>query len=82
MPNDRLSLVLLVNLFDLLSAQFNLTSLNQIIQLIQTGSPNNGSRDEWFTQTPSKSYLGHTDIPLFGYSLDFTDDCFGGLGYG
>jgi hypothetical protein len=82
MTNDRLGFVLLIDLLDLLSTQFNLTSLNQVIQLIQTSSPNNRSGNEWFTQTPSKCYLGHTDVSLFGDSLDFTNDGLGGFRYG
>jgi hypothetical protein len=81
-PNDRLCLVLIINLLDLLSSQLDFTSLDQIVQFIQTGSPNNRSGDEWFTQAPSESYLRHTDIPLLGDSLHFADDGFGGIGYG
>jgi hypothetical protein len=82
MPNDRLSLVLVINLLDLLGTQFDFASLDQIIQLVQTGSPNNRSGDEWFTQTPSKGDLGHTDIPLLCDGLHFADYGFGGFGYG
>ena len=81
-PDDRLSLVFVFNLLDLLSSQLDFTSLDQIIQLVQTGSSNDRSGDEWFTQTPSKSYLSHTDIPLLGDSLHFANDCFGGFRYG
>jgi len=78
-PNDRLSLVLVIDLLDLLGAQLDFTSLDQIVQLVQTGSPDNRSGDEWFTQTPSESYLGHTDVPLLGNSLHFADNGFGGF---
>lgn len=52
-PDDRLSLVLVINLLDLLSRQFDITSLDQIIQFVQTSGSNNGSGNERFAQTPS-----------------------------
>ena len=82
MSNDRLSLVLIINLLDLLRRQFNLTSLDQIVQFVQTGSTDNGSGNEWFTQTPSKSYLSHTDVPLLGDSLHLANNGFGRFRYG
>ena len=82
MSDDRLSLVLVIDLLDLLRSQLNFTSLDQIVQLVQTGSPDNWGGDEWFTQTPSKSYLGHTDIPLLRDSLHLAHNGFGRFGYG
>jgi len=81
MSDNRLSLVLVIDLLDLLRSQLNFTSLDQIVQLVQTGSTDNGSGNEWFTQTPSKSYLGHTDISLVGDSLHLADNGFGRFRY-
>lgn len=82
MSDDRLRLILLIDLLDLLRSQLDLTSLDQIIQFVQTSSANNRSGNERFTQTPSKCYLSHTDVPLLGDSLDLADDGFGGFGHG
>lgn len=69
-----------INLLDLLGAQLDVASLDELVQLFELGRAHDRSRDEWLGDGPRQRGLRHRDAAFLGDLLDFGNDSLGRFG--